>query len=51
MTTSVAIAGATGRMGQLATRLIEGSDEFDLIASLGSSSELSALAAPTLCST
>lgn len=44
MTTSVAIAGATGRMGQLATRLIEASDEFELIASLDSSSDLSALA-------
>lgn len=43
MTTSVAIAGATGRMGQLATRLIEASDEFELIASLDSSSDLSTL--------
>lgn len=43
MTTSVAIAGATGRMGQLATRLIEASDEFELVASLDSSSDLSAL--------
>lgn len=43
MTTSVAIAGATGRMGQLAARLIAASDEFELVASLDSSSELSAL--------
>lgn len=48
MTTSVAIAGATGRMGQLATRLIEASDEFDLLASLDSSSDLSALAGADL---
>jgi 4-hydroxy-tetrahydrodipicolinate reductase len=43
MTTSVAIAGATGRMGQLATRLIETSPEFELVASLDSSSDLSEL--------
>ncbi len=37
MVTSVAIVGATGRMGQLATRLIEGSDDLRVHAGLGSS--------------
>ena len=41
MTTQVAVVGATGKMGQLASRLIEASDDFELVASLGSSSPLS----------
>ncbi|GAA0995818.1 4-hydroxy-tetrahydrodipicolinate reductase [Subtercola frigoramans] len=36
MSTKVAVVGATGKMGQLATRLIEGSTEFEVFASLGS---------------
>ena len=35
--TAVAIVGATGRMGQLATRLIESSDDLRVHAGLGSS--------------
>jgi 4-hydroxy-tetrahydrodipicolinate reductase len=41
MTTKVAVVGATGKMGQLASRIIEANDEFELVASIGSSSELS----------
>jgi 4-hydroxy-tetrahydrodipicolinate reductase len=40
MITKVAVAGATGRMGQLAIRLIEASDEFELSASLDSKAPL-----------
>lgn len=36
MTTRVAIVGATGRMGRLATSIIEASDEFELAASIDS---------------
>ncbi len=36
MAYSVAVVGATGRMGTLATRLIEGSGDFELHAGLGS---------------
>ncbi|BDZ47605.1 4-hydroxy-tetrahydrodipicolinate reductase [Naasia aerilata] len=39
-TTRVAVAGATGRMGRLASRIVEETDGFELVASLGSSSEL-----------
>jgi 4-hydroxy-tetrahydrodipicolinate reductase len=38
MTTRVAIVGATGRMGRLITRLVTESDDFELVASLDSSS-------------
>jgi len=41
MITRVAVVGATGRMGQLASRLIEASDEFELHASLDSKAPLS----------
>lgn len=43
MAYSVAVAGATGRMGTLATRLIEESDDFSVHARLGSSDSLDAL--------
>ena len=36
MTTKVAVVGATGRMGQLVSRIVEESDEFELFAQLGS---------------
>ena len=41
MTTRVAVVGASGKMGQLASRLIDASDEFELVASLGSKNPLS----------
>jgi 4-hydroxy-tetrahydrodipicolinate reductase len=41
MTTKVAVVGATGKMGQLASRLIEADDEFEVFAQLDSRSELS----------
>lgn len=41
MTTKVAIVGATGKMGQLAARIIEESDEFELTAQLDSKADLS----------
>lgn len=41
MTTRVAIVGATGRMGGLVTRLIDASDDFELVASIDSRGELS----------
>lgn len=41
MITKVAVVGATGRMGQLATKLIEASDEFEVHASLDSKAPLS----------
>jgi len=41
MITKVAVVGATGRMGQLATRLIEASEDFELFASLDSKAPLS----------
>lgn len=40
MAYSVAVAGATGRMGRLATRLIEESDDFELHAGLSSSDSI-----------
>jgi len=36
MTTKVAVVGATGRMGQLVSRIVDESDEFELFAQLGS---------------
>lgn len=41
MITQVAVVGATGRMGQLATRLIEASGDFEVFASLDSKAPLS----------
>ncbi|UIP58303.1 4-hydroxy-tetrahydrodipicolinate reductase [Agromyces marinus] len=44
MTITVAVAGATGKMGRLATRLIDEADDLDLHAGLDSSSSLDELA-------
>jgi 4-hydroxy-tetrahydrodipicolinate reductase len=41
MTTKVAVVGATGRLGQLASRIIESVDDLELVAKLNSHSELS----------
>ena len=41
MTTRVAVIGATGKMGQLASQIIESSDEFELVAQIDSKGELS----------
>lgn len=41
MTTKVAVVGASGRLGREAARLIEDAGEFDLVASLGSTTPLS----------
>ncbi|MGK9148595.1 4-hydroxy-tetrahydrodipicolinate reductase [Plantibacter flavus] len=41
MTTRVALAGASGKMGRLFSGIIDSLDDFELVASLGSSSELS----------
>lgn len=40
MTTTVAVAGARGKLGSLITGIIDGFDDFELVASLGSSSAL-----------
>ncbi|HEY9424562.1 MAG TPA: 4-hydroxy-tetrahydrodipicolinate reductase, partial [Microterricola sp.] len=40
MTSRVAIIGATGKMGQLAARLVHETDGFELVAELDSSSAL-----------
>ena len=40
MTIRVAVVGATGRMGQLATRLIEQADDLEVAAAIGSSDSL-----------
>jgi 4-hydroxy-tetrahydrodipicolinate reductase len=40
MTTRVAVVGATGRMGSLASRLVEQTDGFELVARLGSRDDL-----------
>jgi 4-hydroxy-tetrahydrodipicolinate reductase len=45
MTTTVAIVGATGRMGTLISRLVDESSEFELGAQLGSTGELSSMLA------
>lgn len=42
--TRVAIVGATGRMGRLATRLVAASDEFELHAGLGSADPIDGIA-------
>ncbi|MDQ1564881.1 MAG: 4-hydroxy-tetrahydrodipicolinate reductase, partial [Actinomycetota bacterium] len=41
MTTKVAVVGATGRLGQLASRIIESADDLELVARLDSQSDLS----------
>jgi len=41
MTTKVAVVGATGRMGQLVSRIVRESDEFELVAELDSRASLS----------
>jgi len=41
MTTKVAVVGATGTMGRLVSRLVDESEEFELVASLGSKDPLS----------
>jgi 4-hydroxy-tetrahydrodipicolinate reductase len=41
MTTKVAVVGATGRLGQLASRIIESADDLELVARLNSRSDLS----------
>lgn len=43
MTTTVALAGATGRMGTLITELIAASNDFELVAALDSRSPLEAM--------
>lgn len=43
MTTKVAVVGATGRLGQLVSRIVRESDEFDLVAELDSRASLSAM--------
>jgi 4-hydroxy-tetrahydrodipicolinate reductase len=43
MTTTVAVAGARGKLGSLITGIIDGFDDFEIVASLGSSSALSDL--------
>jgi len=41
MTTKVAVVGATGTMGRLVSRLVDDSDDFELVASLASKDPLS----------
>src|SRR5664279_3861325 len=41
MTTKVAVVGATGRMGKYISGVIEAADDFSLVATLSSRSELS----------
>ncbi|MBC7590863.1 MAG: 4-hydroxy-tetrahydrodipicolinate reductase [Salinibacterium sp.] len=41
MTTKVAVVGATGKMGQLASQIIDASDDFELVAQIDSKGELS----------
>jgi 4-hydroxy-tetrahydrodipicolinate reductase len=41
MTTKVAVVGATGTMGRLVSRLVNDSEDFELVASLGSKDPLS----------
>jgi 4-hydroxy-tetrahydrodipicolinate reductase len=48
MTTTVAVVGATGKMGSLAARLIAESPDFEVVASLSSGSQLSEMEAAEL---
>lgn len=41
MTTSVAVVGATGKLGQLVTRIVREEDDFELVAALDSKADLS----------
>lgn len=41
MTTKVAVVGATGKMGQLASQIIDASEHFELVAQIDSKGELS----------
>lgn len=41
MTTKVAVVGASGRLGRLVSQIVRASDEFELVAELGSKDELS----------
>lgn len=41
MTTKVAVIGATGKMGLLVSQIIDASDDFDLVAQIGSKDQLS----------
>jgi 4-hydroxy-tetrahydrodipicolinate reductase len=41
MTTKVAVVGATGRLGQLASRIIDSTDDLEVVARLDSKSDLS----------
>jgi 4-hydroxy-tetrahydrodipicolinate reductase len=41
MTTKVAVVGATGKRGQLASQIIEAADDFELVAQIDSKGELS----------
>ncbi|WP_411700302.1 4-hydroxy-tetrahydrodipicolinate reductase [Conyzicola sp.] len=41
MTTKVAVVGATGTMGRLVSRLVDESEDFEIVASLGSKNPLS----------
>jgi 4-hydroxy-tetrahydrodipicolinate reductase len=41
MTTKVAVVGATGRLGQLASRIIDSTDDLEVVARLNSKSDLS----------
>ncbi len=43
MTTRVAVVGANGRMGTLASRIVEQTDGFELVARLGSADDLAAI--------
>src|SRR5687768_16522315 len=43
MTTRVAVTGASGRMGALASRIVEQTDGFELVAKLGSGDGLAPL--------
>ena len=41
MTTKVAVVGATGKMGQLVSQIIEATDDFEVVARIDSKGELS----------
>ncbi len=43
MTTKVAVIGATGKMGLLVSQIIDASDDFDLVAQIGSKDQLSGM--------
>lgn len=48
MTTTVAVVGASGKLGSLASRLVRESDDFELVAELGSRSPLEEMLAADL---